>query len=217
MTLIKDPILWCDFETTGLDPNHHSIIEMAFVLTDGFRPIDIFKESAHDSLDISADCKFEDAVFTTVIASDPVPEMQWSTHAYEMHKKSGLYDQLMREHNEQRLTRQAFVDTEHYIASSLQRVLMHDGKLQCPRLAGSSVHFDKGFMLKKMPSLHSMLFYRILDVSSVWGFFDMCKRSFPDDKSEAAHRAKDDIVRSFTIAKRLGGILLDDVLLGALP
>lgn len=53
-------------------------------------------------------------------------------------------------------------------------------------LAGSSVHCDKAFLQKDMPSLHDYLNYRIVDVSSVK---ELCRRWYPDEFKSAPKKS----------------------------
>ncbi|KAG1634032.1 hypothetical protein G6F45_003028 [Rhizopus arrhizus] len=64
-------------------------------------------------------------------------------------------------------------------------------------LAGNSVHADKVFLNKEMPSIVDYLHYRIVDVSTVK---ELAKRWYPNIASrvvkKSTHRALDDIIES---------------------
>lgn len=64
-------------------------------------------------------------------------------------------------------------------------------------LAGNSVHADKVFLCKEMPSVVDHLHYRIVDVSTVK---ELSKRWYPQIAKgvvkKGGHRALDDIVES---------------------
>jgi oligoribonuclease len=71
-------------------------------------------------------------------------------------------------------------------------------------VCGNSLRLDREFMARWMPTLDSMLSYRIIDVSS---FKETCRRFdralfkaytelFPDSKENTAHRVLDDIDHS---------------------
>ena len=64
-------------------------------------------------------------------------------------------------------------------------------------LAGNSVHADKIFLSKEMPSVVDHLHYRIVDVSTIK---ELSKRWYPKIAQgvvkKAGHRALDDIIES---------------------
>ena len=70
-------------------------------------------------------------------------------------------------------------------------------------LAGNSIHTDKLFLRKDMPTLHDYLHYRLLDVTSIK---EVCRRWYPDDfkrapKKKNAHTAMSDIRESIAELK----------------
>ena len=70
-------------------------------------------------------------------------------------------------------------------------------------LSGNTVHADKRFLEKYMPTLMKYLHYRILDVSTVK---EICSRWYPEDFTKAPpkaykHRALDDIEASIAELK----------------
>ncbi|MBC7170298.1 oligoribonuclease [Candidatus Bipolaricaulota bacterium] len=72
----------------------------------------------------------------------------------------------------------------------------------CP-LAGSSVCFDRRFLMRHMPKLEAHLSYRQIDVSSLK---ELVRRWYPDkappNGSEAKHRALPDILESIEELRR---------------
>ncbi len=60
-------------------------------------------------------------------------------------------------------------------------------------LAGSSVHFDKGFLKKHMPRLHRLLNYRIIDVSTFKETLAIVFNYYLQTSPDAKHRAREDI------------------------
>lgn len=70
-----------------------------------------------------------------------------------------------------------------------------------PILAGSTVHFDRAWLLARWPSLEDFLHHRVLDVS---GIKEACKRWSPDLVPElefAPHRAEPDCLASLELMK----------------
>jgi oligoribonuclease len=73
-------------------------------------------------------------------------------------------------------------------------------------LAGSSIHFDRGFIREHLPLFDADLHYRMVDVSS---FNEVAKRFAPDlyatrpdiAKEEIAHRALPDIRHSISVLR----------------
>ncbi len=81
-------------------------------------------------------------------------------------------------------------------ATVLELVASHCPPRACP-LAGSSVCFDRRFLMRHMPKLDAHLSYRQVDVSSLK---ELVKRWYPDkaptNGSGAKHRALPDILES---------------------
>lgn len=168
-------ICWIDIETTGLNNYFCSIIELACVVTD-----DSFNEVAR---------------YETLIR--PQRNCQWDQTAYDMHKKSGLLA----------AARKAPVGGIPRVDRELGRLLsgIHtNGKFEKLVLAGSSVHFDRGFIERNFKSA-KYLHYRNFDVSSLKLFmqyaYGVDSEDLPGRKSESKHRAMDDINVSIEAAK----------------
>jgi len=81
-------------------------------------------------------------------------------------------------------------------AAALELVASYCPPRACP-LAGSSVCFDRRFLMRHMPKLDAHLSYRQVDVSSIK---ELVKRWYPDkalpNGSGAKHRALPDILES---------------------
>ena len=85
----------------------------------------------------------------------------------EQHNKSGLVERC-----KQSVYRTA--DAEKVTLKFIQQHV----HLGCGIMAGNSIHTDKMFLQKYMPSLHNYLSYRLVDVSSIK---ELCKRWFPSE------------------------------------
>ncbi len=163
-----DRLLWLDLEMTGLDPETDRILEIAAIVTDG--ELEIVAEGPNLVVHQS------DAVLAGMD--------EWNT---THHGASGLTERV-------RASRSAEAEVE---AEVLAFVQAHCTERSAP-LAGNSVHQDKRFLAKYMPTLDGYLHYRIVDVSTIK---ELGRRWYPEPyagrpKKRGAHRALDDIRES---------------------
>jgi oligoribonuclease len=166
-------LLWIDLETAGLDPAQHGILEIAALVADLQRP-------------------FEPD-------GDPfVAVLRWaepaaiSAPAREMHTRSGLLAESAR-------STQGVEDAERSLLQLVPEVTPATDSSDRTTVAGSSAHFDLGFVRKCMPTLARRLSHRVYDVSAV----ELFCRSFgmPKLPRAEAHRALADIRESLTNAR----------------
>lgn len=169
-------IVWIDLETTGLDPDVHSIIEVAMIITD-----DKYNEVRR---------------YHALIMEDMTgPEIKWDPFALSMHVESGLYEQWLRSYTHISV---AETDIVHLIHKHVNTVN------EKPRLGGQSVHFDRTFLKNYMPSVEDLLSHRHVDVTSIKYFCSMLNEQpdrLPPIKSETTHRAMEDIEASLDAIK----------------
>lgn len=167
-------LLWVDLETTGLDPEHDKVLEVAAVVTE---------HAGNDLVEV--------ARFQAVTDGARYRDL-WKLHpaVQAMHEKSGLWI-------ESTLRGRPLAD----VASELYAFI--DANAPRAQLAGSTISFDRAFMKKHLPSAHALLHYRNLDVSSLnemarrWFPAAYATRPNADrPKEAAAHRAMDDILES---------------------
>lgn len=166
-------LLWMDLETTGLDPVHDVILEVAACLVPFGAPFATGNQTWFERV-----IQFQN---------------WWNVdqHVLDMHAKSGLIGDCVTSHAT--------------LASTVEGLMkMLPGGIE-PRsilLAGSTVHFDLGFVRAKMPSFATFLHHRVYDVSAVRNF--AYSLGMPEDeKSDPPHRAKADIERSIVLGARL--------------
>jgi oligoribonuclease len=159
-------LIWIDLEMTGLDPERHTILEIASVVTDG--QLEIVAEGP----DIAV--RHPPEVFAGMD--------EWSlVH----HRDSGLTARAASSGRDLRLAEE---ETLRFLEGRCKRGISP--------LCGNSVWQDRRFLIKYMPRLESFFHYRNIDVSSVkelvrrW-FPDLV--SYPKRKS---HQAKGDILES---------------------
>jgi len=160
--------LWIDLETTGLDRDGDLILEVAAVVTG---PGPAFEQ--HDSYQ------------AVVLLAVDLAIAKMDDYVFKMHTRNNLIADL---------GRGGFSLVE--IQDQLMEMCASFD--DAPILAGSSPHFDRGFIQRRMPRLHKKLSHRHYDVSTLkMACVDMGQ---PFEKTEA-HRAMPDILESIAHAK----------------
>ena len=110
---------------------------------------------------------------------------EWCTNT---HSKSGL-TKLVQE------STLNIKDAEQIMIDYAQR---HGLKLGQSILAGNSIHVDKQFMLKEMPTFCQYLHYRLIDVSTIKELVKRWYPALPTFVKKETHRALDDIKESIS-------------------
>lgn len=176
--------LWCDTETTGLDPEKDLLLELGFIVTDTYlNPL---------------------AQFSRVIGQSPADLVRMDLYVREMHSKNGLASECLAVFekdgwNIAAVEKEAldFV-TEHFPVlwrvSDDPKVLPKRVDVK-PSLFGNTVTFDLSFLKRHMPTLADCFGYRTCDVSALkplakeWFGFEVPK----PDYANAAHRVVTDL------------------------
>jgi oligoribonuclease len=165
-------LLWTDLETSGLDPQKEVILEVAVRLATIERPFDT--ASAVDA----------------VIGLAEIPP-NVDAYVLTMHEKNGLWAECKK-------SRLSVREVEDQILA-FARNAPGTSSDERTTLAGSTAHFDLGFLRVHMPRLAAELSHRIYDVSSVKLF---CRSlGMPKPPKAEAHRAMADILESIDHAK----------------
>jgi oligoribonuclease len=173
--------LWIDLETTGLDPDNDRIIEVGWFLSERTRQI-----------------TDEQSV---LITPDKI--------AWELMQQD-LFVQTMHTQNELLSDMERFgsimpEDAEDQILEDLAK---YEDELFI--LAGSSVHFDRGFIRNWMPRLDRKLMHRHMDVSTIKLFLqDLDYGFYVERQHETKHRAMSDVVDSFNLYVRCAELIED--------
>lgn len=157
----KATLLWVDLEMTGLDPKKDKILEVAAIATD---------------------MKLEEiARYEAVIKVSPrLMKSRMVGKFWEDNKSSR--DALI----EQNKTGKPVKAVERELIDFLKQ---HFGSEIY--LAGNSIHQDRKFIEKEMPTFNKMLHYRMLDVSAWKIYFENAlNKKFVKPEN---HRALDDI------------------------
>ena len=166
---ITQPLVWIDLEMTGLEPETDVIVEIATIITDG----------RLDHVEPGPDL---------LVAAPAAALEQMDDVVRAMHTKSGLLDQL--EHVD-RTAQEAEAETLAFIRQ-------HVPEPAIAPLAGNSVHADRMFLRRYMPTLEAHLHYRNVDVSTLK---ELARRWRPELLEQAPvkserHRALEDINES---------------------
>lgn len=163
------PLVWIDLEMTGLDPDRDLIIEIATIVTDGWL----------EQVELGPDL---------VIAAPQVVLDAMDELVRGMHTSSGLVDEV-------RAATRTVAEAEQETLAFV-RGLVPDPAMA--PLAGNSVHADRMFLRKWMPTLEAHLHYRNVDVSTLK---ELARRWQPElvesaPKKAEHHRALADIKES---------------------
>lgn len=163
-------LLWIDAETLGLDPARDALLELSVAEAELESPFD------------------HGPIRHWVIEWRGRTE-SLSPAVRAMHSESGLFGECA-------VSSLSAGDVEEVLLSVVPEVDAYEDR---PTLAGSSVHFDHGFLAAKMPRLASRLSHRHYDVSAVKLF---CRSlGMPKLPRAEAHRASADLVESVEHAR----------------
>lgn len=168
--------LWMDLETTGLDPQKDKILEVAWLITD--TKLNVIKEVTSM---LCPPSNFEDMISTL----DP--------YVLDMHTRNNLIDNISSS-TPQPLVSEVVVKI---ISDAYSSGLPYDNIV----LAGSSPHFDRGFIKQNMQELDSILHHRHFDVSTLKMHGDAAGIPRLTEQLFEPHRAYSDIVDSLEVAR----------------
>lgn len=160
-------LVWMDLETTGLDVEQRTILEIATIVTD--KNLNILEQGpdlvVHQPDEILA-------------SMDP-----W---CIKQHAATGLVD----------ASRTSTVSLKQAEDETLTFLRKHCPAKMCP-LSGNSICFDRRFLIRHMPRINAFLNYRNVDVSSIKELVFRWKPGVNEQlEKNSTHRALDDIRES---------------------
>lgn len=161
-------LVWIDCEMTGLDVAVDELVEIAVVITD-------------------FELRALDPGFQVVIKPDDSALANMNSFVTEMHRSSGLLDEIP--------DGVSLADAEFQALEYIQRFVPVEGKAP---LAGNTIGTDRMFLAKYMPRVDRWLHYRSVDVSSIK---ELSRRWYPRayihaPAKDGGHRALADIRES---------------------
>ncbi|HEC11509.1 MAG TPA: oligoribonuclease [Acidimicrobiales bacterium] len=158
-----------DLEMTGLEPDRHTIVEIATLITD-------------DNLEIVAEGP------DLVIHQDEEALAEMDDFVTAMHTRSGLLQQI----------RDSTIGLEEAGKLTLDFLREHIAEPRTVPLCGNSIGTDRRFLAAYLPDIENFLHYRSVDVSTVKELARRWRpallKEVPTKKT--SHRALDDIVES---------------------
>jgi oligoribonuclease len=161
--MIKANLLWIDLEMTGLDPAEDRIMELAAIGTD-WDLNEVFRYRA------------------TVGVDEELAEQRMVGEFWT--KNKSLKKTLLKNN----AVGQTMAAVEQQL---LEIVKKHCVKKSPLYLAGNSIHQDRKFIEREMPSLNAKLHYRMLDISA-WKIV-FAEKFGVEFKKPELHRAENDI------------------------
>lgn len=161
-------LLWLDLETTGLNPDEDEILEIAVGEAELATPF-VVRPLHH-------------AIFWLD------PSRPLSDFIREMHTRNGLLSECYEFGQSVENVQSVLLDL---VPAETDRKLM-------PVLAGSSIHFDLGFLRVHMSEFAARLSHRLYDVSAVKLFCESI--GMPPLPKAEAHRAQADVFESIAHA-----------------
>ena len=162
-------LAWMDLEMTGLDPDTHTIVEIATIITD-------------DELEIVAEGP------DLVIHQAPAAMAAMDDFVRDMHERSGLLAEI----EESTITLEAAGE------QTLAFLRGHISEPGTVPLCGNSIGTDRRFLAKHLPTIENYLHYRSVDVSTLKELARRWQPEVfaGAPKKEGGHRALDDIRES---------------------
>ena len=131
-------LVWIDLEMTGLDPERHSIVEIASLITD-------------DDLNIIAEGP------DLVIGASDTQLATMDDFVRHMHSASGLLDEIS----------VSSLTIEEAQRETMACLATHISEAGTVPLAGNSIGTDRRFLATQMSKIESFLHYRCIDVSTL--------------------------------------------------
>ena len=206
------PIVFCDLETTGLDPSVDDVAEIAVIITDD-KLNELGRFERVISLWYARDCQlwFENP------GDQPALDRLYGAigrtidpYVLNMRGKNSLWQASADSEN-----RRFEIDLQ--AREWLMTTLGVDklGEKIGPQLAGNTINFDRAFLRTHFPHIFKSLHYHNIDLSTM---NEMAKRFNPDlysgrpgQNTESTHRSMSDCDHSLALARYYAANLADGV------
>ncbi|MCO4771132.1 MAG: oligoribonuclease [Deltaproteobacteria bacterium] len=165
---MQDPgnLVWVDLEMTGLEPDQHTIIEIATIVTDA--QLTVLAEGPCIAIHVP------DSTLDLMDA--------WCT---KTHGESGLVARI----------KESTIDLAEAERRTLAFIEQWVPKGRGP-LCGNSIGHDRRFLRRYMPSVDAWLHYRVIDVSSIKELAKRWYPGLKAPPKKGNHLALDDIRES---------------------
>jgi len=162
-------LAWMDLEMTGLDPDRHTIVEIATLLTD-------------DDLDLIAEGP------DLIVHATEAELAEMDDFVTRMHTGSGLLAEI----------RTSTISLAEAGEQTLAFLRQHIPEPRSVPLCGNSIGTDRRFLAKYLPEIEEFLHYRSIDVSTLKELARRWNPAALASAPEKAtgHRALDDIRES---------------------
>jgi oligoribonuclease len=162
-------LAWMDLEMTGLDPETHTIVEIATIITD-------------DDLETVAEGP------DLVIHQPPEQIAAMDEFVRAMHERSGLLSAI-------EASDISLVAAGEQTLAFLQEHITEPGTVP---LCGNSIGTDRRFLARYLPTVENFLHYRSIDVSTIKELARRWQPEVfaAAPKKDGGHRALDDVRES---------------------
>jgi oligoribonuclease len=162
-------LAWMDLEMTGLDPETHTIVEIATIITD-------------DDLETVAEGP------DLVIHQPPEQIAAMDEFVRAMHERSGLLSAI-------EASDISLVTAGEQTLAFLQEHITEPGTVP---LCGNSIGTDRRFLARYLPTVENFLHYRSIDVSTIKELARRWQPEVfaAAPKKDGGHRALDDVRES---------------------
>lgn len=195
---VPSPLIWLDLETTGLDEQQDEVLEIAIVVTagGGFEEVERFHHVSTR------------AAHVMMASVDPF--------VIAMHRANGLWQEsldrelavrpMLAKYERDLGAFDEYATIDEMLEGFVRRVLgpAPSHSADRPKLAGSSVHFDLGFVRRRFPRFAATLSHRLYCVSALNEHAMRCAPDAYESRPReggVAHRAMPDIEHSIAVAR----------------
>lgn len=213
--------IWCDIESSGIDPKRSEILEICVIVTDSnmeiwdsmhliiHHPMSVLLTKSSNwckrhfgSLSYNGNGLFDQCNRSSTSYKDAEIKLWHFFEYYSCHPvgvgrpNMNIYRQYFDRVSDTNGSQIGTYNVNNTIYSSRKT---HRGVM----LAGSTVHFDRGFLMRFFPGLKPFMSHKVIDVTSL---LEMTKRFRPEllvdlGKPSGNHRACDDILDSIKLFK----------------